>query len=196
LPPYPLGLLQPDFAPKRSPIPEEFGALLLRLAPEWDKVQQFLQQLQQKPDLTYLCSRAPSDMPASSSSSLTGLPFWFGGRLVVLSFACEPGAQELSVGRALRDALRWEGDPDTLMVLGTLDDLAAHSDAFESVAACAARRHKAQDRQGKPLDVDLGRWNYGAASDEEVGAPFCRSEGLVGICIGSFEAAFGGRGGA
>merc|ERR1712232_1082467 len=99
------------------------------------------------------------------------------------------GAQELSVGRALRDALRWEGDPDTLMVLGTLDDLAIHSGAFDSVAACAARRHKTDDREGKPLDVDYGRWSLGTSSDEELGTPFCRSDGLVGICIGSFEAA-------
>merc|ERR1711862_527295 len=78
---------------------------------------------------------------------ILGSSFWLDGVLVAISDACESYVEEPKVGHLLRDALRWEGDPDTVVVVGSASDVAAGDVA--PVADCAADLYRAEEEMLK-----------------------------------------------
>eukprot|EP00927_Polykrikos_kofoidii_P061977 TRINITY_DN56799_c0_g1_i1.p1 TRINITY_DN56799_c0_g1~~TRINITY_DN56799_c0_g1_i1.p1 ORF type:complete len:532 (-),score=85.85 TRINITY_DN56799_c0_g1_i1:122-1717(-) len=174
----------------------------------WSKqLLKVVQKLPRQPDLVYVCT---SFKAGREAASIPGGSFRLGSLLVSPSDACSPDLRELPVGKAMRDPLKWEGDPDTIIVLGTLDDVAADISAFALVASCAARRSMdedrsrsegASDRTTKAVFVGLGA-GMDADTDHDLpngrvlqdpSSPFCRTGGLVAASLGAFESFVGQR---
>merc|ERR1711933_718196 len=94
------------------------------------------------------------DERSRRSSGFVGLgtSFRLGGLLVTASDACGAYAQEARVGQLLRDPLQWEGDPNTLVIVGTLHDVLSQGAELQAVADCAAERFSAD-----PAEAIAGR---------------------------------------
>merc|ERR1712060_555328 len=111
-----------------------------------------------------------------------GTSFWLNGVLVTDSDACLAMPAEPGVGQLLRDPLRWEGDPSTVVVLGALEDVVTQSSDLAALAECAASRFPSECGQGRAESVDSVGNGAGTAvnagldsADDAVGgSPFCR----------------------
>lgn len=177
---------------------------------EWGGVLDVFRRLPRAPDLTYLCTQhAVSEITPGSDNDgsgkreknqALGASILFDGVLVATSDACEAYSSEPRVGQLLRDALRWEGDPDTVIVVGSLTDVAANSDSVAPVADCAAEIFNDEGaRAGARRPGSDGPEMIGDASgrlgEVYVGAPFCRMGGLAAVSVGAMgESMLGGRG--
>merc|ERR1711879_862161 len=88
----------------------------LAAARGWDKASSLMRQLPLRADLIYLCT----DISSASDHGKPIGSFPFGGLLATISGNCPAHVAELPVSKAMRDPLQWEGDADTVLVLGTL----------------------------------------------------------------------------
>jgi len=200
------------------------GSRSLVKSGEWGRVFELLKRLPRGADLTYLCTKhsltsrhisaAESTAGAKRDTSLTdnkndviGDSFWLDGVLVVVSDACEVYAPEPKVGHLLRDALRWEGDPDTVVVVGSVSDISASTGDVGPVADCAANLFRAEDdvtkhdrpqielagpaanvepMPGSRLPVDDSPGEV-IARTADASMPFCRMGGLASVSVGALS---------
>eukprot|EP00933_Yihiella_yeosuensis_P006263 TRINITY_DN11096_c0_g1_i3.p1 TRINITY_DN11096_c0_g1~~TRINITY_DN11096_c0_g1_i3.p1 ORF type:complete len:565 (-),score=90.58 TRINITY_DN11096_c0_g1_i3:376-1848(-) len=119
---------------------------------EWQSVLTALKSLRRLPDLVYLCTEGwgPQFQPATQQDELSrkrgavGSSFWLEDVLVTGSDACKPNAAEPRVMSLLHNPLQWEGDPNTIVVFGTLKDVqpSAQNDIW-AAADCAADMYDA-----------------------------------------------------
>jgi len=174
---------------------------------EWGDALDVFRQLPRTPDLTYLCTQnaATEDAAGNDGSEggnkerVLGSSFSLNGVLVAPSDACEAYASEPRVGQLLRDALRWEGDPDTVIVVGSLSDVAAGTDSVAPVADCAAEIFNAEGapagaKRAGSSGPELGGDAAGRLGSAHVSAPFCRMGGLAAVSVGAMSQIAGGRG--
>ncbi|CAK0827124.1 unnamed protein product [Prorocentrum cordatum] len=118
-----------------------------------------------------------------------GASFWLGGVLVMDSDACPASPAEPGVGQLLRDPLRWEGDPSTVVLLGALEDVVSQGADLAALAECAASRVPSGCGQGEAGPVDSAGNGAGAAANAGrdsanaavAGSPFCRIGELAAV---------------
>jgi len=190
---------------------------------EWGQLFRLIKQLPRAPDLVYLCTQhsgfsnqASSDQCDANDGEgacrqrrppVLGSSFWLDGVLVSASDACEAHAQEPKVGHLLRDALRWEGDPDTVVAVGTLNDISTGAADLAPVADCAAeiyRSEKMEDlakNEGPQLALagpageaiplpgaGAGRARVdGISGSPHKAPPFCRMGGFAAVSVGALS---------
>jgi len=173
------------------------------IAGAWREALRALRQLPRAPDLTYLCTAVSSGHATASSANggqdgtsfgsgvgdgaLSG-SFWLDGMLVVASNACEAYTSEPKVGQLLRDPLRWEGDPNTVVVVGSLTDVVGQGAGIGPVADCAAKIYSTEDIAGSDED-EPNRQTVDRDGDgsQMANAPFCRIDGLAAVSVGALE---------
>lgn len=115
-----------------------------------------LQQTSVAPDLTYVCTQGPAAGIDGGTLLLKGFP-------VALTGDC-PSDPVPGVSALLRSPLRWEGDPDTVIVLAQLSDIAGHPEQVASAMQCAENPESMPFcRLGEVSSVLLGRFNPGSA---------------------------------
>mmetsp|Transcript_26551 Transcript_26551/g.61796 ORF Transcript_26551/g.61796 Transcript_26551/m.61796 type:complete len:529 (-) Transcript_26551:45-1631(-) len=141
--------------PGRWPIPEQ-------VPKDWLPVLSAISRLPRMPDLTYLCS---SDW---DKDGLSPRSFMFGGVLVTGSNACATRA-EAGVSQLMRDAMLWEGDPNTVLVMGLVPDLESDPSSAWAAAACAAGMYDATVKDAEQEETRLSelKRRVAAAKDPE-----------------------------
>lgn len=170
------------------------------LADGWEDAFAVLDALQQTPDLTYLCSSQTSE---TTEPIVAGASFRLrNGLLTSVSDTCIAREKELRLGKALRAPLRWEGDPDTIVVIASLHALRqASKSALRNVAGCAASVAVSDEAGARPHGETFTSSRKAAATSicqaarlegsESVivqtspESPFCREEDLVAVSIGA-----------
>ncbi|CAE7874382.1 hypothetical protein AK812_SmicGene14030 [Symbiodinium microadriaticum] len=120
-----LGGLPPAVWPIPDQVPKEWAPPLAAIS-----------RLRQLPDLTYLCTSGWNEA-SHSSGFLLGTSFMFGNILATGSSACAAHS-EARISQLMQDALLWEGDPNTVVVMGSLPVLEEDPTGFWEVAECAA----------------------------------------------------------
>lgn len=176
---------------------------------EWVEVLDQLRRLPYRVDLTYLCTS--SAQQHLGAGERLGAAFRLRSQLVVHTDACEARVQEPRMYMLLRDALRYEGDPDTIIIAGSMQELAGASDALPLLAECAASLFTAADEpasdgaeavdargpgyrlptsQVKQVVGAIGYQHHqrgGPARDVVAAPPFCRMDGLVATSAGALS---------
>ncbi|CAE7456365.1 unnamed protein product [Symbiodinium natans] len=129
-----LGGLPPAAWPFPDQVPDEWRLPLAAIS-----------RLPQRPDLTYLCT---SWDEAGQSGFMVGQSFLLGGVLVTGSSACAANTDG-RISQLMRDALLWEGDPNTVLVMGSTRLLEENPGAFWEVAECAASMFDAASEEAE-----------------------------------------------
>lgn len=146
----------------------------------WGEALSSLSGLPGRIDLVYLCTEASDLHVGTRDRNSLGRTFWLDEMLVTGSDACQAYAAEPRVGDLLRDPLQWEGDPNTIIVLGTPTDVSARGGAdLDAVIDCAAGRWSEYDADKSGDNVRTGD------------SPFCRIGELAAVSVGGLSAAGG-----
>merc|ERR1711920_400987 len=131
-----------------------------------------------RPDLTYLCTQASGPHVRSvARHSVNGATFRLDGLLVTSTDACMAYEAETRVGAMLRDPLDWEGDPNTVIVVGLARDFVDGKQAILQEAVDCAAKHYQED--------DDDPYQRPKAITE---SPFCRVGELTAVVVGAMEA--------
>ncbi|CAJ1396399.1 unnamed protein product [Effrenium voratum] len=117
--------------------PLEKMVLFCQVSAAWQEVLASIKRLSRWPDLTYLCSPG---WEKEGEGFVVGRSFILDGLRLTGSTACAEG--EGRVSQLLRDTLLWEGDANTVLVLGSLSDLSDPEDVW-AAADCAADMYDA-----------------------------------------------------
>jgi len=161
--------------PKGKPTSQHF-----RSKASWSDVVSALQNLPRTPDLTYLCTSISAEneqdrgIQVDNQKLSFGASFLLGGILATFSDACKAYAEEPRVGDLLSNPLRWEGDFNTIVVVGTLSDISSGGQSLVDVADCAA----------KLFDADTLTQDTKPSNPND---KFCRIGGLASIGVGAFN---------
>lgn len=132
--------------------------------PDWPAALATLGALPHAPDLVYLCSKVADG--AVGTPTIVGQSLLVDGVRVTGALGCDPYAAESGIGLLLRDPMHWEGDPQTVLVVGNLREVAALGAGMAELVACAGVKQQQ-------------RWKGANA--------FCRSGEVVAISVGSFD---------
>ncbi|CAE8628909.1 unnamed protein product [Polarella glacialis] len=142
---------------------------------EWRSAMDAVKRMSRLPDLTYLCTEGwrgkvqedSSEMIGGSSHRSTGASFSLDGVLVTGSDACKPHEAEPRVGQLISDPLQWEGDPHTVIVLGSLSDLTSNdADNIWAAADCAAEMFRVSQEEAAADDSGELRGREGSGQKD------------------------------
>lgn len=133
------------------------------VSPEWESVLASIKRLSNWPDLTYLCTAGWE----GSSGFILGKSFLLNDILVTGSTACEAQG-DARISQLLRDLLLWEGDANTVLVMGSLEDLQkGDPEDFWAVAECAANMYDFHVQQADDDERALREAEDQAASKQD-----------------------------
>jgi len=129
-----------------------------QVSTEWESVLATIKRLSSWPDLTYLCTSGWNMEAEGPNRFVVGKSFMVKDLLITGSTACEAHG-EARVSQLLRDLLLWEGDTNTVLVMGSFDDLTGDPEDFWAVAECAANMyddtlHQADDDERALRDAE------------------------------------------
>eukprot|EP00928_Gymnodinium_smaydae_P040161 TRINITY_DN27284_c0_g1_i1.p1 TRINITY_DN27284_c0_g1~~TRINITY_DN27284_c0_g1_i1.p1 ORF type:complete len:471 (+),score=108.96 TRINITY_DN27284_c0_g1_i1:201-1415(+) len=126
------------------------------------RVLEQLKRLQQPPDLVYICTAASG--PGGDAGKVVGAPLLLDEVPVTVSGGCS-GEEAPGVRKLLRAPLEWEGDGETVVVVGQLDDLSGGVADVSKAAECAVGPEA---------------------------SPFCRAGELVGVSVAGLSGGVAG----
>ncbi|CAJ1396397.1 unnamed protein product [Effrenium voratum] len=151
--------------------PLEKMVLFCQVSAAWQEVLASIKRLSRWPDLTYLCSPG---WEKEGEGFVVGRSFILDGLRLTGSTACAEG--EGRVSQLLRDTLLWEGDANTVLVLGSLSDLSDPEDVW-AAADCAADMYDATVEEAENEEQrDVGETALRQASTlERFGYPLLNS---------------------
>ncbi|CAK9065203.1 unnamed protein product [Durusdinium trenchii] len=133
-----------------------------QVSPEWQSLLASLRRLSAMPDLVYLCT----DGWEAEGKFVVGTSFLVNEVLITGSTACNAHA-EARVSLLLRDLLLWEGDANTVLVMGSSNDFANDPEELWAAAECAADMYDLNSRDLQSDERALREAEQAAKQDEK-----------------------------